>query len=91
MFAIDDQVGQGLPLWLPNGTVIRDELEKLAKELEFKAGYKRVATPVIAEDGALLPVRPPPLLRRAHVPVHGAGQGGREGEEKLARSTCCGR
>jgi threonyl-tRNA synthetase len=44
-FVIDDVVGKGLPLWLPNGTVIRDELEKLAKELEFKANYERVSTP----------------------------------------------
>jgi threonyl-tRNA synthetase len=45
LFAIDDLVGKGLPLWLPNGTVIRDELENLMKEVEFKAGYERVATP----------------------------------------------
>ena len=50
IFAIDDDVGRGLPLWLPNGTVIRDELEKLAKELEFKAGYQRVATPHLARE-----------------------------------------
>ncbi|MCY3812736.1 MAG: threonine--tRNA ligase [Gammaproteobacteria bacterium] len=49
LFLIDDDVGRGLPLWLPNGTVIRDELEKLAVELEFKAGYERVATPHIAK------------------------------------------
>ena len=49
LFVIDELVGPGLPLWLPKGTVIRDELEKLAKELEFKAGYERVATPVIAK------------------------------------------
>ena len=48
IFAIDNEIGRGLPLWLPNGTVIRDELEKLAKELEFKAHYQRVATPHIA-------------------------------------------
>jgi threonyl-tRNA synthetase len=48
LFVIDDLVGPGLPLWLPKGTVIRDELEKLAKELEFDAGYQRVATPQIA-------------------------------------------
>ncbi len=35
LFALDPEVGKGLPLWLPNGTVIRDELEKLAKEMEF--------------------------------------------------------
>ena len=49
LFTIDEYVGPGLPLWLPNGTVIREELEKLAKELEFKAGYHRVSTPVIAK------------------------------------------
>ena len=49
IYVIDDEIGKGLPLWLPNGTVIRDELEKLAKELEFKAGYVRVATPHIAK------------------------------------------
>ena len=50
IFAIDDDVGRGLPLWLPNGTVVRDELEKLAEELEFKAGYQRVATPHLARE-----------------------------------------
>ena len=48
IYAIDNDIGRGLPLWLPNGTVIRDELEKLAKELDFKANYQRVATPHIA-------------------------------------------
>ncbi len=48
LFALDPAVGKGLPLWLPNGTVIRDELEKLARELEFKAGFQRVATPHLA-------------------------------------------
>jgi threonyl-tRNA synthetase len=48
LFALDPTVGKGLPLWLPNGTVIREELEKLAKELEFKAGFQRVATPHLA-------------------------------------------
>ena len=35
---------------MPNGTIIRDEIEKLAVELEFKAGYQRVATPHIAKS-----------------------------------------
>lgn len=48
LFAHDAAIGKGLPLWLPNGTVIREELEKLAKELEFKAGFQRVATPHLA-------------------------------------------
>lgn len=50
IYTIDDDIGRGLPLWLPNGTVIRDELESLAKELEFKAGYQRVATPHLAKQ-----------------------------------------
>lgn len=50
IFAIDDEIGKGLPLWLPNGTVIRDELEKLMRELEFRYEYQRVATPQIAKS-----------------------------------------
>jgi len=49
-FSISEEVGKGLPLWLPNGTVIRDELEKLAKETEFLGGYKRVSTPHITRE-----------------------------------------
>ena len=49
-FVIDEEVGKGLPLWLPNGTIIRDELEKLAKEQEFLDGYDRVSTPHITRE-----------------------------------------
>jgi len=49
LFRIDDQVGKGLPLWMPNGTVVRNQLERYMEELEFKAGYHRVATPVLAK------------------------------------------
>ena len=45
IFAFDDEVGPGLPLWLPNGTVIIEELEQLAKNTERKAGYDQVRTP----------------------------------------------
>ncbi|MEO0975355.1 MAG: hypothetical protein AAFX85_19880, partial [Pseudomonadota bacterium] len=48
LFTIDPTTGGGLPLWLPNGTVVRDELEKLARELEFQAGFERVSTPHLA-------------------------------------------
>ncbi len=54
IFTMDDEVGQGLPLWLPNGTVIIEELEKLAKETENAAGYKRVVTPHIAKESVYL-------------------------------------
>ena len=50
IFTFDDEIGRGLPLWLPNGTVIRDELEKLMRELEFEAGFQRVSTPHIAKQ-----------------------------------------
>ncbi len=49
IYTISEEIGKGLPLWMPNGTVIRDELEKYMRELEFKDGYKRVATPHIAK------------------------------------------
>src|SRR5919109_1778014 len=45
IFIFDDEVGPGLPLWLPNGGIMIEELEKLAKEMEEKAGYLRVRTP----------------------------------------------
>ncbi|OGG73185.1 threonine--tRNA ligase [Candidatus Kaiserbacteria bacterium RIFCSPLOWO2_01_FULL_53_17] len=50
IFMFDDDVGPGLPLWLPNGAIIIEELEKLAKETEERAGYKRVRTPHIAKE-----------------------------------------
>ena len=53
-YVIEDEVGKGLPLWLPNGTVLRDELEKLAKEKEFQAGYQRVTTPHITKENLYL-------------------------------------
>jgi len=51
LFAIDTEyVGPGMPLWLPKGTAIVEELEKLAKETEFAAGYVRVKTPHLARE-----------------------------------------
>src|SRR5439155_25070577 len=51
LFTFDDDVGPGLPLWLPRGTVLLEELEKLAKETEFAAGYDRVRTTNLAREG----------------------------------------
>jgi threonyl-tRNA synthetase len=50
IYIIDDDVGPGLPMWLPRGGAIIDELEKLARETEFAAGYQRVRTPHIARE-----------------------------------------
>ncbi len=51
LFVFDaDDVGPGLPLWLPKGTVLIEEIENLAKETEFAAGYQRVRTPHLARE-----------------------------------------
>lgn len=51
LYVIDTEfVGPGLPLWLPKGGAMVEELEKLAKETEFAAGYERVRTPHIAKE-----------------------------------------
>ena len=50
IFTMDEDIGPGLILWMPNGTIIIEELEKLAKETEEAAGYKRVVTPHIAKE-----------------------------------------
>src|SRR5437868_13493307 len=62
LFVFDDDVGPGLPMFLPRGAVIAEELEKLAKETEFAAGYHRVRTPHIARES---------LYRKSgHVPYY---------------------
>jgi len=50
LFTFDDMVGQGLPLWLPNGGIMIEEMERLAKEDEDADGYHRVVTPHIAKE-----------------------------------------
>src|SRR5512140_1077153 len=50
IFTFDEEVGPGLPLWLPRGGVIIEELERLAKETEEQGGYLRVRTPNIAKE-----------------------------------------
>jgi threonyl-tRNA synthetase len=63
LYALDaEYVGPGLPLWLPKGTAILEELEKLAKETEFAAGYVRVKTPHIAKEKLYLTSGHLPIL-----------------------------
>lgn len=62
IFSFDDDVGPGLPLWLPNGGVMIEELENLAKETEFNMGYKRVRTPHIAKESM--------YLKSGHLPYY---------------------
>ncbi len=51
IFFFSEDIGQGLPLWLPNGATLRKELEALATEEERKDGYVNVSTPVITKEG----------------------------------------
>lgn len=62
IYTMDDDVGQGLPLWMPNGTIIIEELEKLAKQTEEDAGYKRVVTPHLAKESM--------YLKSGHLPYY---------------------
>jgi len=54
IFIFDDEVGPGLPLWLPRGGILIEECEKLAKEMEFKNGYERVRTPHLTKEDLFL-------------------------------------
>ena len=62
IFTFDDEVGPGLPLWLPNGAAIVEEIEKLAREVEFKHGYLRVKTPHITKEAL--------FQRSGHLPYY---------------------
>ena len=62
IFTFDEEVGPGLPLWLPRGGIMIEEIEKLAKEKEQKTGYERVRTPHIAKEDL--------FLRSGHLPYY---------------------
>jgi len=62
LFTFDEDVGPGLPLWLPRGAALIEELEKLAKETEFEAGYQRVRTVNIARESL--------YLKSGHLPYY---------------------
>jgi threonyl-tRNA synthetase len=65
LFTFSPDVGAGLPLWLPNGMVIRQELEFLALQEERKEGYRRVASPHIAKEAL--------YYRSRHLPYYNEG------------------
>jgi len=62
IFIFDEEVGPGLPLWLPNGAVMIDELEKLARDMETEAGYQRVRTPHLTKEDL--------FIRSGHLPYY---------------------
>src|SRR6478672_1959379 len=85
LFVFDDDVGPGLPMFLPRGAVIADELEKLAKETEFAADYQRVRTPHIAR-GRLYEISGHlPYYADSMFPPMELRQEGKEFEEKEKR------
>ncbi len=47
LFTFSQRVGQGLPLWLPKGTALRERLENFLKNAQKKAGYEQVISPHI--------------------------------------------
>lgn len=50
LFHFDEQIGKGLPIWLPKGNIIKEELEAWAKETERRWDYERVTTPIITKE-----------------------------------------
>jgi threonyl-tRNA synthetase len=62
IFTFDDDVGPGLPLWLPNGAAMIEVLESFAKKTEREAGYDRVKTPHIARESM--------YLKSGHLPYY---------------------
>lgn len=62
LFMLADEVGAGLPLWMPKGTVIREALEQFAKETETRYGYQRVCTPNLAKEEL--------YLKSGHLPYY---------------------
>jgi len=62
IYVFDEEVGPGLPLWLPNGAVIIEGLEDLAKEMETEAGYDRVRSPHVTKEDL--------FLRSGHLPYY---------------------
>jgi threonyl-tRNA synthetase len=62
IYTFDDDVGPGLPLWLPNGGIIIEALEAYAKKTENEAGYQRVKSPHIAKESM--------YLKSGHLPYY---------------------
>ncbi|MPR36483.1 threonine--tRNA ligase [Salmonirosea aquatica] len=47
LFTFSEKVGQGLPLWLPKGAMLRERLESFLRKAQLRAGYQPVVTPHI--------------------------------------------
>ncbi len=62
LYVLDEDVGPGLPLWLPRGTVLVEQIERLAKEMEEAAGYQQVRTPHVSKEEL--------FLKSGHLPYY---------------------
>ena len=49
LYMIDEMIGKGLPVWLPNGEILKSSIEEFALKTEEEYGYQRVTTPVLAK------------------------------------------
>lgn len=54
LFTFHEDIGLGLPLRLPNGNIIKEEIERRAKETEAQRGYQRVTTPMLTKEKLFL-------------------------------------
>jgi len=94
LYAIDSEfVGPGMPLWLPKGAVLVEELEKLAKESEFAAGYVRVRTPHLAKEkmyktSGHLPYYAESMFPPMELKECGEGEGGEADRYYLKAMNC---
>jgi len=92
IYIIDDDVGPGLPLWLPRGAAIIEELEKLAKETEFAAGYQRVRTTNIARESLYLKSGHLPYYKESMFPpmeVHEHGENDEVAQRYYVKAMNC--
>ena len=62
IFVLDEDVGPGLPLWMPRGAIMIDEIERLAKDMEDAGGYQRVRSPHLTKEAL--------FLKSGHLPYY---------------------
>jgi len=85
LFTFDDDVGPGLPLWMPKGSILIEELEKLAKETEFEAGYQRVRTPHLAKESMYLTSGHLPYYAESMFPAMELSEDGGSGDQEQVK------
>ncbi len=75
LFYFEESIGKGLPIWLPKGNIIKEELEKWAKETEDTWGYQRVTTPIITKENLFYTSGHLPLYKESmYAPIEIEGE-----------------